>query len=176
MLAGEEASGIRFEDATRNMIVSFSKGLPYFAQLLSLHAGRIALQRGSMLVEMTDLRDALDMVRRESDPLARASYEAATREETDQFMIDVLFAAATASFDEYGTFTVEGAVKNFADGEASEDQLRMVRQALEDLAEQEHSRLIEKWATPTAESRYTFVLQTMRQYILLRQAARRGLM
>ena len=49
-----------------------------------------------------------------------------------------------------------------------------IRDALEELAQQEQSRLIEKWAVPTAEDRYTFVLQTMRQYILLRRAVRRG--
>lgn len=176
VLAGEEASGIRFEDATRDMIVSFSKGLPYYAQLLCLHAGRKALERGSMLVRMADLRDALEMVLRESDPLARASYEAATREETDQFVIDVLFAAATAPFDDYGTFTAASAAEMLVDSEGKTLPETAIRQSLEDLAQQETARLIEKWTVPKDETRYTFVLQTMRQYILLRQAVRRGLM
>jgi len=174
--AGEEASGIRFEDATRDMIVSFAKGLPYYAQLLSLHAGRTALKRGSMLVRMTDLREALEMVLRESDPLARASYEAATREETDHHILDVLFAAATAPFDDYGTFTVKSVVKMFVDSDGKKRTESEIRQTLEDLASQENSRLIETWPVQTSETRYAFVLQTMRQYVLLRQAARRGLM
>jgi Cdc6-like AAA superfamily ATPase len=176
VLAGEDASGIRFEDATRDMIVSFSKGLPYYAQLLCLHAGRKALERGSLLVQMADLRDALEMVLRESDPLAKASYEAVTRDETDQFVIDVLFAAATAPFDNHGTFTAAGAAEQFVDTEGETLSEAKIRQTLDDLAGQENLRLIEKWALPADETRYTFVLQTMRQFILLRQAVRRGLM
>lgn len=176
VLAGEEASGVRFEDATRDMIVSFSKGLPYYAQLLCLHAGRKALERGSMLVQMADLRDALEMVLRESDPLAKASYEAATRDETDQFLIDVLFAAATAPFDDYGTFTAESAAEMCVDSEGTTLPETAIRQSLDDLAQQEHLRLIEKCAMLKDATRYSFVLQTMRQYILLRQAVRRGLM
>jgi len=176
VLAGEEASGIRFEDATREMIAAFSKGLPYFAQLLCLHAGRKALERGSMLVQLADLRNALEIVLRESDPLARASYEAATRDETDEFVIDVLFAAATAPFDEHGTFAAESAIAMFADSAGTKRPETEIRQALEDLARQETSPVIEKWATPTDETRFTFGLQNMRQYVLLRQAVRRGLM
>ncbi len=177
VLAGEDASGMRFEDATRDMIVAFSKGLPYYAQLLSLHAGRTALRRGSMLVQMADLRDALEMVLVESDPLARASYETATRDETDQLLIDILFAAATASFDDYGTFTVESVAENFVDSEGKKLPEAEIRQCLEDLAQRENASLIEtSWPMPTAVTRYAFVLQTMRQYILLRQAVRRGLM
>jgi Cdc6-like AAA superfamily ATPase len=176
VLSGEDASGVRFEDATREMIVSFSKGLPYYAQLLCLHAGRKALERGSMLVQMVDLCNALEVVLRESDPLVRASYETATRDETDEFMIDVLFAAATAPFDDYGTFSAEDVEAVFVDSAGQTLPETKVRQTLDDLARQEEPRLIEKWATPTDETRYTFVLQTMRQYVLLRQAVRRGLM
>jgi len=174
--AGEEASGVRFEDATRDMIVSFSKGLPFYAQLLSLHAGRTALKRGSMLVQMTDLREALEMVLRESDPLARGSYEAATRDETDQHLLDVLFAAAVAPFDDYGTFTAASVAEMFVDGEGKKRTEAEILQTLDDLARQEKTRLIETWPTLTADTRYAFVLQTMRQYVLLRQAVRRGLM
>ena len=176
VLAGAASSDVRFEDATRDMIVAFSKGLPYYAQLLSLHAGRTALMRGSMLVQMGDLRDALEMVLIESDPLARASYETATQEETDQHLIDILFAAATAPFDDYGTFTAEGAAEMFADSDGRKLPEAEIRQCLEDLAQQENARLIETWLMPTAETRYAFVLPAMRQYILLRQAVRRGLM
>jgi Cdc6-like AAA superfamily ATPase len=176
VLAGEDASGLRFEDATRDMVVAFSKGLPYYAQLLSLHAGRTALKRGSMLVQMADLRDALELVLIESDPLARSSYEAATRDETDQLLVDVLFAAATAPFNDYGTFTAKSAADMFVDSEGKKLPAAKIRKCLEDLAQQENARLIETWPVPTAETRYAFVLQTMRQYILLRQAVRRGLM
>ncbi len=176
ILAGEKASGIRFEDATRGMIVSFSKGLPYYAQLLSLHAGRSALERGSDVVEMVDLKSALEKVLKEADPLAKKSYELATRDETDAFVVDVLFAAATAPYDAYGSFTVEDAAAIPVQGSGKSIPLKKLQKAFDDLAEQKDARIIDKWIMPAEDTRYSFVLQTMRQYVLLRQAARRGLM
>ena len=40
ILTAEEACSLPLDDATRDMIVSFSRGLPYYAQLLALHACR----------------------------------------------------------------------------------------------------------------------------------------
>jgi len=176
VLAGEAAAGVRFEAATRQMIVSVAKGLPYFAQLLCLHAGRRALARGSALVEMTDLRDALVTAVRDFDPAATAAYEAATREETDQALIDVLYAAAAAPFDDFGAFTAEGAAERCALREGEKPSPAAIRQSLAGLAQAGKSRLIEESETPGEEARFLFVPPALRQYILLRQAVRQGLM
>src|SRR3546814_15540249 len=74
-----EAAGIRFEDKVREKIITFSKGLPYYAQLICLHAARHAVDRGSSAVRVEDLRNALDQILAEADPLVAAMYERATR-------------------------------------------------------------------------------------------------
>ena len=94
----------------------------------------------------------------------------------DQLLIDALFAAAMAPFDDYGIFTAESAAEILVDSEGKKLPKAEIRQCLEDLAQRENARLIETWPMPTAKTRYAFVLQTMRPYILLRQAVRRGLM
>ena len=157
------------------MIVGFSKGLPYYAQLLSLYAGRSALERNSAVVEMSDLRIALRKVLKEADPLARKTYELATRDEMDRFAADVLFAAATAPYDDYGSFTVEDAAKVPVDIDGRSISVEELELAFDDLSQDPDTHVIEKWVLPAEDTRYGFVLQTMRQYILLRQAARRGL-
>lgn len=174
--AGAAAADVRFEAATRQMIVSIAKGLPYFAQLLCLHAGRRALGRGSGLVEMADLRDALQSAVRDFDPAATAAYEAATRQETDQGLIDVLSAAAAAPFDDFGAFTAEDAAARCAHREGEEPSPAAIAKSLGGLARAGKSRLIEEWETPGQETRYLFVPPALRQYILLRQAVRQGLM
>jgi hypothetical protein len=174
--AGAAAADVRFEAATRQMIVSIAKGLPYFAQLLCLHAGRRALGRGSGLVEMADLRDALQSAVRDFDPAATAAYEAATRQETDQGLIDVLSAAAAAPFDDFGAFTAEDAAARCAHREGEEPSPAAIAKSLAGLARAGKSRLIEEWETPGQETRYLFVPPALRQYILLRQAVRQGLM
>ncbi len=176
ILSGEQASGIRFDDVTRDMIVSFSKGLPYYAQLLALHTGRIALERGSSTVEMAHLRAALEKVLKEADPLVRTSYEIATRDETNLFAVDVLYAAALTRFDKYGSFTAADTAKIIIDDDGRKIAELTLYKAFNELSRQKNAEIIDKWRTPAAKTRYTFSLQTMRQYILLRQAARRGLM
>src|SRR3546814_10800053 len=69
---GEEAAGIRFEDKVREKIITFSKGLPYYAQLICLHAARHAVDRGSSAVRVEDLRNALDQILAEADQIGRA--------------------------------------------------------------------------------------------------------
>jgi Cdc6-like AAA superfamily ATPase len=176
ILAGEEASGTRFDDDARDMIVSFSKGLPYHAQLLALHAGRVALERRSSTVEMADLRAAVGKVLKEADPLAKASYEIAAKDESNLFVVDVLYAAAAAAFDSYGSFSVSDIAKVTVDENGKTIPEITLVKALDELSQKKNAQIFDKWKTPTARTRYNFVLQTMRQYILLRQATRRGLM
>ena len=174
--SGEQATGIRFDDVTRDMIVSFSKGLPYYAQLLALHAGRVALERGSSKVDMDHLRNALDKVLREADPLVKTSYDIATKDETNLFTVDVLYAAALAKFDKYGSFSAADTAKIIVDDDGRQISELTLHNALNNLSLQKNAEIIEKWKTSAGKTKYTFKLQTMRQFILLRQAARRGLM
>lgn len=176
LLSGEQATGIRFDDVTRDMIVSFSKGLPYFAQLLALHTGRMALECGSSTADVTHLRGALEIILNEADPLVKTTYEIATRDETNLFAVDVLYAAALAKFDKYGSFTAADTAKIVIDDDGRQIPKLTLHKAFNYLSQQKNAEIIDKWKTPAARTRYTFNLQTMRQYILLRQAARRGLM
>src|SRR3546814_16170188 len=75
-----EAAGIRFEDKVREKIITFSKGLPYYAQLICLHAARHAVDRGSSAVRVEDLRNALDQILAGADPLVAAMYERRSEE------------------------------------------------------------------------------------------------
>jgi len=175
ILAGEQASGIHFDDDTRDKIVSFSKGLPYYAQLMALHAGRVALGRDSSTVEMADLRTALGKILEEEDPLIKESYEIATSDETNQFVVDVLYAAAAARVDRYGTFLAADAAKIVVNDEGKKIREIALHKALSRLSQGDRNQVIEKWKTSASKTRYTFVFQTMRHYVLLKQADRRGL-
>jgi Cdc6-like AAA superfamily ATPase len=175
ILTGEQASGIRFDDDTRDKIVSFSNGSPYFAQLMALHAGRVALKRDSATVEMADLRTALGKVLGEEDPLIRESYDTATSDETNQFVVNVLYAAAAARMDRYGTFSAADAAKVTINDAGETIREIVLHRALSRLSQSEKNKIIEKWKTPAGKTQYTFVLHTMRQYVLLRKADHRGL-
>ena len=59
IVAGSESAGVGFSDEVRDLIVMLAKGLPYYAQLLALHAARSAVSRGATQVGNNDLAYAV---------------------------------------------------------------------------------------------------------------------
>ena len=173
---GERESGIAFDDAARDMIVSFSKGLPYYTQLLCLYSGQAALARDADSVGIADFRKALEKSVQEADPLVKAAYDLATHGDHNQFMTDVLFAAASARFDKYGSFSARDAAKVVVNDHGHRVLELTLHRALSALSDGKYYFLIEKRRTPARETRYFFSNQTMRQYIILHQAQARGIM
>jgi hypothetical protein len=172
---GEKASGIRFDDIVRERIVLLSKGLPYYTQLLCLHSGRSALDRGSQVVEKEDLDRGVDIVLAEADPVVVRIYEMATRGERRDFVTEVVFAAAACRGDPYGAFTAESAAAVPVDAEGRRIPALTLHKALTALTTDEAGPMLAKQRNAAGEMRYQFINQTMRQYILLRQARLRGL-
>jgi GTPase SAR1 family protein len=173
---GEREANLNFDDATRDMIVTFSKGLPYFTQLLCLYSGQAALSRNSTSVEINDFRKALNRCAEEADPLVKAAYDLATRGDSNQFMTDVLFAAASARFDEYGSFTAKDASKVAVNDQGHRIIELTLHRALSALGDEKYYGMVEKHRTPSGAVQYFFANQTMRQHIMLRQLQARGLM
>jgi hypothetical protein len=77
---GEESSGLTFDDAATECIVSLANGTPYLASLLSHHAGLAALDAGRLAVTTQDvaiaLSDALDELRGRISKRAQAQIAA----------------------------------------------------------------------------------------------------
>lgn len=172
---GEAASGMHFDEATRDSVVSFAKGLPYYAQLMCLYSGRHALERGSSDVEMQDLREAMAQVLDEADPVTAAMYDMATQGERNSFMTDVMFAAARCRFDRFGTFTAADAAEVALDTDNRKLRELTLHKSLTALTQPQNGAVLEKQRTPSGTTKYCFQHQTMRQYILVRQARQRGL-
>ena len=172
---GESASGMHFDDTTRDSVVSFAKGLPYYAQLMCLYSGRHALQRGSSDVEMQDLREAMAQVLNEADPVTVAMYDMATQGERNSFMTDVMFAAARCRFDRFGAFTATDAADVSLDTDSRKLRELTLHKSLTNLTLPQNGAVLEKQRTPSGTTKYSFQHQTMRQYILVRQARQRGL-
>ena len=59
VVKGETASGLRFTDEAREMVVTAANGMPYSASLLSQHAGLSALAEGRSAVVEDDVSAAL---------------------------------------------------------------------------------------------------------------------
>lgn len=163
---GEAKSGLTFAPEVRRRIVEFAQGLPYHAQLLCLFAARSAVRRRSSRVEGQDLRYAVERAADEAESRIKEAYNLAVAYPDGQRFKDLLFAAARAASDEFGTFAL-------ADVAVPEGSLP-IADGLARLVEPERGAVLRRLATPDGP-RWQFFNQMMRHYVLVRQAAERGL-
>ncbi len=171
--AGEGSSGTEFADEVRAGIVRLSKGLPYFAQLLCLHAARHAIEGGRTLIEMVDLRYAVDRAIQEADNTFRLSFEQAVRGDSGVTR-KALFAAADCEADEFGSFTVHDTARVLERLERQEPHILTLRHALSMLTTPDRGAVLEKIVSPKG-TQYRFDNHAMRQYVMAQMARERGL-
>ena len=170
--AGERSSGISFVDEVSGGIVRLSKGLPYFAQLLCLHAARHAVEAERTVVEDVDFRFAVDRAIEEADNTLRHSFDQAVRGDSGTTR-EALFAAADCKADDFGSFTVNDVAQVLERPERQDLHLLTLRRALSMLTMPDRGAVLEKVASLKG-TQYRFVNQAMRQYVMVRMARGRG--
>lgn len=172
--AGEAHAGLTFVPEAREAIIDFAQGLPYQAQLLCLFAARNAVRRNSRQVERDDLRYAVERIAEEAESRIKDAYGQAVGTPVESVFQEVLFHAARARSDEFGSFTaadVAAAGPPHAEGEGS---LLALQYPLKKLTELERGSVLRCTMTAVGP-RYHFCSQMFRNYVLVHQAARRGL-
>ena len=172
---GEIKARIKFDDAVQTAIITLSKGTPYYVHLLALLAGRHGLGRNSKTIVCEDLRAAISDVLSEADPKLAKAYEDATRAESNQFMTDIMFAAAVAPMDRYGRFGAEEAMKELEAYSGKPHPILNDFCGLTQLSKNEKSRILKLTVSEVGANTYEFTNPLMRHYILFRQAERRGM-
>ncbi|HEY0526157.1 MAG TPA: AAA family ATPase [Stellaceae bacterium] len=173
--AGEEKSGLRFDPAVRDSIVHFAQGLPYHAQLLCLFAARNTVRRNSQRVERGDLRYAVQRAAEEAEGKIKEAYNLALGiQGTSAAFRDVLFAAANAESDPFGSFTAADVAA--AAGRLGDQPLTLLslQYPLKKLTDPDRGAMLRRIPTPDG-LRYQFFNQMMRHYVLIRQSLERGL-
>lgn len=173
---GEAITGMRYDRPARQRIAYLSCGTPYAAQLLCLYAGTHALSRESFDVGVQDVGFALHRTLNALDRSVMEAYDAATRGGKAEWLVDILFAAATAPADNFGRFDLNDASEAARQHEAlpALPAIRLSR-GLYELAKPGTCQVLARETTPTGEVRYRFTNQLMRLYTLARQAQARGL-
>jgi Cdc6-like AAA superfamily ATPase len=166
IVTGERKSGLTFAPDVRRTVVSFAQGLPYHAQLLCLFAARSAVRRHSARVEGQDLRYAVERAADEAESRVKDAYNLAVAYPDGQVFKDLLFAAACAPSDEFGTF----ALSDVTPPEGSPP----LADGLARLTEHERGAVLRRLSTPDGP-RWQFFNQMMRHYVIVRQAIERGL-
>jgi Cdc6-like AAA superfamily ATPase len=174
IVAGSDAAGIGFNPEVRQQIVAMAKGLPYYAQLLSLHAARSAISRGSRDVGRPDLAYAVARCVQEAERGIVEAYNKSLGPDEKTSLTDVLYAAAQSHMDDFGTFSPND-ITQVAIRETGETlALSSLQYPLNRLSDDERSGILQRIVEPGG-FRYRFRNQMMRQYVLMRQAKERGL-
>lgn len=161
--AGAQNAGISFAPDAVQRIAEFVRGLPYYAQLLGLHAARSAVSRGSTVVEQEDLSYAVLRCLQEAERGIVDSYARALAAERRGELEELLLACALCPTDSYGSF----------DPADLEQAVPGTPELLERLAREDYGGVLAPVVEPGL-TRYRFRNQMMRQYVLMRQAHERG--
>src|SRR5690606_16094819 len=102
---GEDASGVRFDDAAIKTIGLLANGSPYLARLLSYHSSTQALKAGRMDVRLGDITGAIEQIVEE----ARGRISVRTVNQVESLIVGerrtCLRAAARAAVSPDGWFT-----------------------------------------------------------------------
>ncbi|MDB5411398.1 MAG: hypothetical protein JWL84_6310 [Rhodospirillales bacterium] len=171
--AGEEKSGLRFAPEVRSLIVELAQGLPYHAQLLGLFAARSAARRQAKTVEQEDLRYAVERAAEEAEGKIKEAYNLAVTSQSGTSFKDVLFAAARAASDEFGSFTVAD-VARAATEQGWDLSLLSLQFPLKKLTEPARGAVLRR-INGIDGLRYQFASQMIRNHVLVRQAVERGI-
>lgn len=151
-------------------IVFLSRGLPYYAHLLAMHAARYAIDNKKVEVKHSDVDRALDGAITELDQSIKEKYVLAVRSQRaeDTLYAPVLLACAFAATDELGRFQQTAiaaplnrimAGKNY---QASTYALHMNA-----FTEQERGCVLQRIGTPR-NYRYRFADPMMQPYVILK--------
>jgi hypothetical protein len=174
LLAGAEAAGLTFGEDVRRRIVVLSKGLPYYAQLLALHAARSAVGRDEREVQREDLAYAVARCVQEADRSLVEAYNQALGPDAKPVHADVLYAAAQGRADEFGVFHPAELSRVPLSTSGENLPLAALQQPLSRFSDDERGGVLQRLVEPGG-FRYRFRNQMMRQYVLMRQARQRGL-
>ena len=99
-------TSVRMDEDAKSTIVSLSRGLPYFAQMLGKFAAQTAVEDRRLTVSLSDTNQAMLMFIQEEDQTFRDQYRDATESnQSDNIFSEVLLACAFSRCDENGFFS-----------------------------------------------------------------------
>lgn len=151
-------------------IIFLSRGLPYYAHLLAMHAARYAIDHRKMVVKHQDVDKALASALQELDQSIKEKYVAAVRSQRaeDTLYAPVLLACAFAVTDELGRFqqsAVTAPLNKILPGKNYQPSTFALH--MNAFTEEERGRVLQRTGTPR-NYRYRFADPMMQPYVILR--------
>lgn len=148
--------------------VFLSKGLPFYAHLLGLHACQFACDRKTVLIDSAMIRGARSTAINESNSTIRTNFDDAIHSERkENIFFPVLLACALATKDPSGRFLATDVAKVLSDIAGKEYGVPAFSYHLDQFATHERGRMLEKLGT-VRQFRFRFREALTEPYIILK--------
>ena len=95
-------------------IITLSRGLPFFTQMLSKHAAIRAIENRKLEVVNADIEASMGMFIKDAEVSFKEAYRRATRSSQENFFQQSLLACALAKTDDHGFFTANDVVESYS--------------------------------------------------------------
>jgi Cdc6-like AAA superfamily ATPase len=150
-------------------VAFLSRGLPYYAHLLAMHAARYAISQKRTVIRHQDVDKALEGAIAELDQSIKEKYVMAVRNQRgdDTLYAPVLLACAFAATDELGRFqqaAVAGPLSKIVPGKVRASTFAFHMNAF---CEPERGCVLQRDGTPR-NHRYRFADPLMQPYVILK--------
>jgi Holliday junction resolvasome RuvABC ATP-dependent DNA helicase subunit len=150
---------------------TLSQGLPYVTHLLALHTCRVALQRGSLTIEMSDVQTGTLQSLGQWQQSVITTYHSATHShQPDNIFKEVLAACALAVQDETGYFTAAAVRHPLRIITGRNYDIPNFARHLNEFTKQERGAILQRTGE-TRKVRYRFDSPLIKPYIIMRSVA-----
>jgi Cdc6-like AAA superfamily ATPase len=159
---------LSMEDRARDLIVTLSRGLPYFTQMLGRFSSQVAVRGRRALITVADVEKALELFIAEEDQTFRDQYRAATESnQSGNIFPEVLLACAMADADENGFFTPTDIIQPLASILKKNKQHAHFQRHLVEFISERRDFVLTRRGIPR-QYRYRFTDPMMQPYVLIK--------
>jgi Cdc6-like AAA superfamily ATPase len=167
ILTGVDRLGMTIEPDALERIGRLSQGLPHYAQLLGLHAARVALDRQSLAVTGGDVAQAIRNALEDAQHSVRRAYHDAIRSpRKDNLFGDVLLACALAKTTELGFFAAQDVRGPMRAITGKNYEIPSFAQHLNEFSESKRGPLLQK-AGESRRYMYRFINPLMQPFVIM---------
>ena len=155
-----------------NDITNYARGLPHYAHLLGLHAGRAGLVRGETTVTQEDVKNAIPIALEKAQASIRSQYRlAVTSSRKEAQFKDVLLACALAKTDEFGYFAPTDVCKPLSTIMKQKRGLESFAKHLHKFSGSERGNVLKKEMLSKGRPRFRFENPLLQPYVILKGLA-----
>lgn len=165
---GIENVGMEIADEAVSQICVLPLGLPHYVHALGLAAGRAAIDRESLIIEIEDVESAVELLILESQQTVIRAFDLATASPRRQnFYFQALLACALAPTDQVGYFRPADIRDWYSKIMNSEQNISAYTRHLHGLCEEDRGAVLQRLGEPR-NYRFRFTDPVLQPYVLMR--------